>query len=220
MKAPEQESRLSRWSRRKQQTVEETQEEDLVLEVEPQDQGINELEVALSEDQQQSEAQEPVLSDADMEPVETLTENSDFSKFMSPGVSDELRNLALRKMFQAPSFNIRDGLDEYDEDYTSFEKLGDIVTADMRHQMEMMEMEARRKLEAEEKEVAAAEEGVPDKQDLDSDVAQTPSMETEDESSEGADVEPVMDDLAEDEFALENNEIPDRSAEKTQQANE
>jgi len=213
MKAPEQESRLSRWSRRKQQTAEETQKEDVALELEPPNQGKNELEVALSEDQQQVETQEPVLSDADMEPVEELTENSDFSKFMSPGVSDELRNLALRKMFQAPSFNIRDGLDEYDEDYTSFEKLGDIVTADMRHQMEM---EAKRKLEAEEKEVAEAEP-MPDKQDLDSDVAQTPSIETEDESPEDAEVEPVMDELAEDDFALESNEIPDQSAEKTQQ---
>jgi len=215
MKAPEQESGLSRWSRRKLQTAEETQKEDVAPELDPENQGKNELEVALSEDQQQSEAQDPVLSDADMEPVEELTENSDFSKFMSPGVSDELRNLALRKMFQAPSFNIRDGLDEYDEDYTTFEKLGDIVTADMRHQTEM---EARRKLEAEEKEVVG-EEAMPDKQDLDSDVEQTPAIVAEDESLEGKEVEtePVMDDLAEDEFALESSAIPDQSAEKIQQ---
>ena len=213
MKAPEQESRLSRWSRRKLQTAEEAQKEDVALELEPQNQGEYELDVALSEDQQQSEAQEPVLTDADMEPVEELTENSDFSKFMSPGVSDELRNLALRKMFQVPYFNIRDGLDEYDEDYTTFEKLGDIVTADMRHQMEM---EARSKLEAEEKEVAGAE-AMPDKQDLDSDVEQTPAIAAEDESLEGEEVEPVMDDLADDEFTLESGEIPDQSAEKMQQ---
>ena len=216
MKAPEQESRLSRWSRRKQQTAEATEKEDVALELKEQALRENEIQESPGEDQQQSEAQDPVLSDADMEPVEELTENSDFSKFMSPGVSDELRNLALRKMFQAPSFNIRDGLDEYDEDYTSFEKLGDIVTADMRHQMEM---EAKRKLEAEEKEVAGAE---PDKQDLDSDVAQNPAIAAEDESHEGAEVEPVMDDLAEDEFAEdefapESSEIPDQSAEKIQQ---
>jgi hypothetical protein len=213
MKATEQESRLSRWSRRKQQTAEETQKEDVALELTEQERPENEIQAALNEDQLQVETQEPVLSDADMEPVETLTENSDFSKFMSPGVSDELRNLALRKMFQAPSFNIRDGLDEYDEDYTSFEKLGDIVTADMRHQMEM---EAKRKLEAEEKEVAEAE-AMPDKQDLDSDVAQTPAVVAEDESLEGSEVEPVMDDLAGDEFALESSDIPDQSAEKMQQ---
>jgi len=211
MKAPEQESRLSRWSRRKLQTAEEAQKEDVALELEPQNQGEYELDVALSEDQQQSEAQEePELTDVDMEPVEELTENSDFSKFMSPGVSDELRNLALRKMFQVPYFNIRDGLDEYDEDYTTFEKLGDIVTADMRHQMEM---EAKSKLEAEEKEVAGAD----DQQNLDSDVAQTPAIAAEDESPEGEEVEPVMDDLAEDEIALESSEIPDQSAEKIQQ---
>ncbi|MCP4233207.1 MAG: DUF3306 domain-containing protein, partial [Aestuariibacter sp.] len=64
---------------------------------------------------------------------------SDFSKFMSSGVSDKLRNMALQKMFQTAEFNIRDGLDEYDEDYTSFEKLGDIVTCDMKHRIEMQE---------------------------------------------------------------------------------
>jgi hypothetical protein len=62
---------------------------------------------------------------------------------MSSGVSDELRNLALRKLFHASVFNIRDGLDEYDEDYTSFEKLGDIVTSDMKHQIEIQQRKLR-----------------------------------------------------------------------------
>ena len=121
MTEAEQESRLSRWSRRKLQTAEQTREEDKALELKqpiPDDSTlaenelvVNESDDGLSETQQAGEAQEPVLSDADMEPIESLTENSDFSKFMSPGVSDELRNLALRKMFRAPIFNIRDGLD-------------------------------------------------------------------------------------------------------------
>ncbi|NDG43927.1 MAG: hypothetical protein EBY36_04235, partial [Gammaproteobacteria bacterium] len=38
---------------------------------------------------------------------------------------------------------------EYDEDYTSFEPLGDIVTADMRHQQEMLERKAREDAERE-----------------------------------------------------------------------
>jgi hypothetical protein len=82
MKQAEPESRLSRWSRRKRQTAEETQKEDLALNLEQQNQVENELETLTSEDQQ-NEAQQPVLSDADMEPVEGLTEESDFSKFMS-----------------------------------------------------------------------------------------------------------------------------------------
>ena len=85
-----------------------------------------------------------VLTDADMPDIDSLTFDSVFSDFMSPGVSEKLRKLALRKLFHSEVFNIRDGLDEYDGDYTQFEKLGDIVTSDMHHQMEM---EARRRAE-------------------------------------------------------------------------
>ena len=66
---------------------------------------------------------------------------------MSSGVSDELRKLALRKLFHGVGFNIRDGLDDYDEDFTSFAKLGDIVTSDMRHQAEVKARKAREEAE-------------------------------------------------------------------------
>ena len=85
-----------------------------------------------------------VLTDADMPDIDSLRFDSVFSDFMSPGVSEKLRKRALRKLFHSEVFNIRDGLDEYDDDYTQFEKLGDIVTSDMHHQMEM---EARRRAE-------------------------------------------------------------------------
>ena len=206
MKQTEPEGRLSRWSRRKQQTTEETRKEDLALEGAQQNQVGNELEVLAGEDQQQQEVQQPVLTDDDMEPVEELTEDSDYSKFMSPGVSDELRNLALRKMFHAPIFNIRDGLDEYDGDYTSFEKLGDIITADMRHQMEI---EANKKLEQEAREIAEAGE-IEDEQDADSDPEQAPAIAADDQGLEEIELEPNIGD----------NPVPDQSAEKTLQKNE
>jgi hypothetical protein len=63
-----------------------------------------------------------------MPPVETLTAESDFSQFLAEGVSDVLRRAALRKLFHLPEFNILDGLNDYDEDYTTFEKLGDLMT--------------------------------------------------------------------------------------------
>lgn len=206
MKQTEPEGRLSRWSRRKQQTTEETRKEDLALEGAQQNQVGNELEVLAGEDQQQQEVQQPVLTDDDMEPVEELTEDSDYSKFMSPGVSDELRNLALRKMFHAPIFNIRDGLDEYDGDYTSFEKLGDIITADMRHQMEI---EANKKLEQEAREIAEAGE-IEDEQDADSDPEQAPAIVADDQGLEEIELEPDTGD----------NPVPAQSAEKTLQKNE
>jgi len=94
--------------------------------------------------------QENYLTDEDMPSLESLTADSDYTCFMSPKVSDALRRLALRKLFHGAEFNIRDGLDDYDGDYTSFAKLGSIVTADMKHQMEMEIRKKARLLEEQE----------------------------------------------------------------------
>lgn len=88
---------------------------------------------------------EEALTDADMPPLESLGTDSDYTGFLSPKVSETLRRAALRKLFHGAEFNIVDGLDEYAEDFTTFEPLGDIVTADMRH---MIELEAKKKAEA------------------------------------------------------------------------
>ena len=84
-------------------------------------------------------------TDADMPSLDTLDAESDYTGFLSPKVSEQLRRAALRKLFHSARFNIVDGLDEYAEDFTSFESLGDIVTADMRH---LIDVEARKKVEA------------------------------------------------------------------------
>jgi hypothetical protein len=211
VKQVDQESRLTRWSRRKLQTTEETQKEDLALEIDEKELAHNETQESLSEDQPPDIPREPVLVDADMEPIESLTENSDFSKFMSPGVSDELRNLALRKMFQAPLFNIRDGLDEYDEDYTSFEKLGDVITADMRHQMEV---EAEKKVELKAKAISE-EESNSDVEEAGIVENETSSIVADDENLEQSNVE-----LDKDEQIPDSDAIDLQSAEKMQQNNE
>ena len=96
-------------------------------------------------------APQPELTDADMPPIESLDKDSDYSVFMSPGVSDQLRTLALRKLFHLPAFNITDGLNDYDEDYTQFAGLGGVVTHEMKRML-------KRELEAG---AAAAEEVVP-----------------------------------------------------------
>jgi hypothetical protein len=103
-------------------------------------------------------APERVLTDEDMPPLESLNEDSDYSGFLSPGVSESLRKLALRKMFLSSKYNVTDGLDDYAEDFTQFEPLGNIITSDMRHQMEMQAERAKQKLEDE---ARAAMDGVP-----------------------------------------------------------
>jgi hypothetical protein len=86
----------------------------------------------------------PELTDADMPALESLNPDSDYSGFLSPRVSEQLQRAALRKLFHSATFNVVDELDDYAEDFTTFEVLGDIVTADMRHQIEM---EAKKKAE-------------------------------------------------------------------------
>ncbi|CAN7579475.1 DUF3306 domain-containing protein [Acidovorax sp. LjRoot74] len=55
----------------------------------------------------------PTLADA-----EALTPASDFKPFVSRAVSPEVRNLAMKKLFSDPHFNVMDGLDIYIGDYT------------------------------------------------------------------------------------------------------
>jgi len=84
----------------------------------------------------------PQLTDADMPPLESLTEDSDYTPFLSPGVSDGLRRLALRKLFSQQAFNVTDGLNDYDGDYTQFTGLGKVVTREMQRMLKR-ELETR-----------------------------------------------------------------------------
>ncbi|WP_028468916.1 DUF3306 domain-containing protein [Neptunomonas japonica] len=94
----------------------------------------------------------PPLSDEDMPPLESLSEESDFSQFFSSGVSDELRNLALRRLFNLPQFNIRDGLNDYDEDFSKMPALAQEVAAKMRSWMHEKQDELTTELTSEEQE--------------------------------------------------------------------
>jgi hypothetical protein len=79
----------------------------------------------------------PANEDApDLPDLDTLDQESDYSVFLSPKVDEVLRRKALRQLFHSPKFNICDGLDDYCGDFTRFEPLGDVVTADLRHQLE------------------------------------------------------------------------------------
>ncbi|MCW5656669.1 MAG: DUF3306 domain-containing protein [Burkholderiaceae bacterium] len=54
----------------------------------------------------------PTLAD-----VAQLTRESDFSRFVAPGVDGQVKNAALQKLFADPHFNVMDGLDVYIDDY-------------------------------------------------------------------------------------------------------
>lgn len=136
----ENEGFLERWSRRKQQPEEEPK------------QAPQEEPAALPEEQ--AEPDEPVLTDEDMPDIETLAPDSDVSPFFSSGVSERLRQKALRKIFHSARYNVKDGLDDYDEDFTLLQPLGDADTWEWRRQRERLlerEKERERKRLEEEK---------------------------------------------------------------------
>ena len=63
-----------------------------------------------------------------LEDTQTLTPASDFSRFVAQGVSPEVRNAAVKKLFADPHFNVMDGLDIYIDDYS---KPSPLSAADM-----------------------------------------------------------------------------------------
>jgi len=60
----------------------------------------------------------PAQAPAPLPPVESLTPDSDFSPFMGAGVDERLKQLALKRLFEDPRFNVMDGLDVYIDDYS------------------------------------------------------------------------------------------------------
>ena len=99
-----------------------------------------------------------MLTDADMPAIESLGTDSDYSPFMSPGVSEELRRKALQKLFRLPQFSQRDPLDGEYYDCHGYEPLGDVITYDMR---EEMAREAQKLKEAEAQLAESAKDAAP-----------------------------------------------------------
>jgi len=109
------EGRLSRWSRLKTQAKTE--------------QDVGELAEAPADGAVPApagdETGENSLVLEDLPDIETLDKDSDFTPFLNVNVPDQLRRLALKKLWASdPVFASLDGLNDYDEDYSA---LGMIV---------------------------------------------------------------------------------------------
>jgi len=160
MNTPEKESVLSRWSRRKHESSHSEKNE-----ITSEESGI--ADDAAVENAESTEGFDiHSLTDEDMPDIESLDEESDYSGFLSKNVSEGLRKLALQKLFHSKTYHICDGLDDYDGNYTVFEKLDtSIITVDMKHRLEL---EAQRSLE----EMAAEETDKEHASELQTDIAE------------------------------------------------
>lgn len=115
----ERDSFLSRWSRRKLQVEEgaEQHNDDAV----PAEETLSQQDTAV--EKPATEQEKPIWQRDD--------------------VDADTKKAALRKLFQKPEFNIRDGLNEYDDDFTRFAGLGSIVTHEMKRMLKLAEEKTR-----------------------------------------------------------------------------
>lgn len=183
------ESLLHRWSKQKVEATEEelpsTEIQDQETETEPDSdtEATASAEIEQTEQTEQEE-KEPI----ELPSIESLGEDSDYSLFMSPEVDENLKKLALRKLFKSPFFNVVDGLNDYDDDFTTFELLGDIVTSDMKFH------EERKKAEEALKRQQTAESGEVS-EPIESEALGSEQTEEEEPSCTGDEVLPSDDDI-------------------------
>ncbi|MBV7299527.1 DUF3306 domain-containing protein [Enterovibrio paralichthyis] len=122
---------LHRWSKRKQEQTREGTDETAEF-LEP----ATEV-VAENADRPSAETVSPETDDEQqpqpsMEDVERLKEGDSASAFLAKGVSSQVKKAALRKLFHSEAYNIRDGMNDYDFDYTNRETLSAEVAQSLR----------------------------------------------------------------------------------------
>lgn len=122
---------LHRWSKRKQeQTRDETDNATEVL--------VSSEYVEADVSAVTAEAESGAVNDEEqapppsMEDVERLKEGDSVSAFLAKGVASQVKKAALRKLFHSEAYNIRDGMNDYDFDYTNRESLTAEVAQSLR----------------------------------------------------------------------------------------
>ncbi len=63
------------------------------------------------------------------------------SKEIDDEGSEQVKQAMFETIFKQSRFGVRDGLNEYDEDYTTFNDLGDLIPAEM--QLAMVRLETQ-----------------------------------------------------------------------------
>jgi hypothetical protein len=122
---------LSRWSRRKAQVrtgVVEPESVPLPVETPQAEVGTP----LAAQPVPVAEAPPPAAPLPTLEDVALLTCESDYSRFVAPGVDGSVRNAAMKKLFTDPRYNLMDGLDTYIDDYGKPDPIPDSMLRMMR----------------------------------------------------------------------------------------
>lgn len=137
----DEESFLSRWSRRKHEARREEAAEPAPAAEVP----VEAPETYAAEDAQAgttlpaSASVAPAELPPELPPLDSLDGlRSDYQAFLDKAVDEDTRRSALKKLFGDPHFNQMDGLDVYVDDYTQFEPMPAAMRLTLRHAREFL----------------------------------------------------------------------------------
>ncbi|MBZ5876932.1 DUF3306 domain-containing protein [Chromohalobacter israelensis] len=123
---------MQRWSRRKHESAHQAPQEPAVDET-----ASDEAAETAPEPSTRAAALIPGYDperplDEQLPDPDALGAGDDFRAFLLPGVGDMLKRRALRRMFKVGNYNVRDGLDDYDDDYASLARMAPGATEQIR----------------------------------------------------------------------------------------
>ncbi|MEZ8256605.1 DUF3306 domain-containing protein [Vibrio cyclitrophicus] len=199
---------FSRWSQRKlDESTDESQETEQTLEITESSSEISSGQSNASSEIEQVDTEastETTLSSAGAEEaidVQGLAPEEDVSvaQLLVSEASESVKKAALRKLFLSEEFNVRDGLDDYDDDYSNLKSLSEGVAETLRDWVK----------DKTEEETTLEEEQVIDNKDegdvLEGTESDLEVSDNELETSESAEI-------AEEEKELYKNTVPDIGA--------
>lgn len=210
---------FSRWSKRKLEnetveltTAQDVEEQSLTDHTIPAPQADNSTDAVLtSPEPLEIESAETSLEESNEENVATETEaetqdpeKMSLANLLVSQVEESAKKAAMRKLFMSDEFNIRDGLDDYDDDYSNLKNLSKGVAETLREWVNEKPEETEESLtETEATEVApVAETSETDNQDADSSEDETQATSTNDDTDAEA---PIATETATPLAAAENN---------------
>ncbi|WP_139312662.1 DUF3306 domain-containing protein [Vibrio panuliri] len=184
---------ISRWSKRKLDekakellSTEETQAVDKASE--SSDDITTEMSVAIDESQQAMTASE-TQSDTTVAADADKPEEMSIANLLVSEAEQSVKKAALRKLFLSEEFNVRDGLDDYDEDYSNLKTLSQSVAETLRDWVKEQPEETAEKEQAvavaSEAENADTQDNVVEQDASAEDEAQFAANETQDSELSG-----------------------------------
>jgi len=155
---------LGRWSRRKQEVREGKPLAEPVpaaAVAKPAPATVPQMPQVATVSQAPSVSAAPPAPAPTLEDVQALTSQSDFKPFMARNVDPQVKNAAMKKLFEDPHYNVMDRLDTYIDDYSIPDPLPDSMLRQMASAKFLNLFEEEEKIDPETKAAGTAQNLTP-----------------------------------------------------------